>query len=269
MEKEKLKEIAKNIRREIIEMTYLAGSGHPGGSLSSVEILVYLYFHKMRYDPKNPKWEGRDRFVLSKGHATPAIYSILAYAGFFPKEDLRYFRKLGSYLQGHPSYLETPGIEASTGSLGMGLSIANGMAIAGKVNKKDYRVYVLLGDGEIEEGQIWEASMTSARHKLDNLIAILDNNDLQIDGKVSLIKNPYPLEDKWRAFGWEVFSIDGHSFDDIDNAFKEAEMIKGKPSIMIAKTVKGKGVSFMEDRHEWHGKAPNEEERLKALKELS
>lgn len=269
MDIEKLKEIAKKIRREIIEMTYLAGSGHPGGSLSSVEILVYLYFHKMKYDPKNPRWEERDRFVLSKGHATPVMYAVLAYAGFFPIEDLKHFRKLGSHLQGHPSYLDTSGIEASTGSLGMGLSIANGMALAGKLDNKDYRVYVLLGDGEIEEGQIWEASMTSSRRKLDNLTAILDNNDLQIDGKVSEIKNPYPLEDKWLSFGWEVFTIDGHSFEEIHRAISEAEKVRDKPSMIIAKTVKGKGISFMENRYEWHGKAPKEEERLQALKELS
>lgn len=264
-----MNEIARNIRKEIIEITYLAGSGHPGGSLSAVEILVYLYFYKMKYDSKNPRWEDRDRFILSKGHATPVMYSILAYAGFFPREDLKHFRKLGSHLQGHPSYLEVPGIEASTGSLGMGLSIANGMALAGKLDKKDYRVYVLLGDGEIQEGQIWEASMTSSRHKLDNLTAILDNNNLQIDGKVSDIKNPYPLEDKWRSFGWEVFTIDGHSFDEIHRAISDAEKVKGKPSIIIAKTIKGKGVSFMENNYEWHGRAPKEEERLQALRELS
>uniref|UniRef100_A0A7C4YS63 Transketolase n=1 Tax=candidate division WOR-3 bacterium TaxID=2052148 RepID=A0A7C4YS63_UNCW3 len=269
MKIEMLKEIAKKIRRSIIDTTYLAGSGHPGGSLSAVELLVYLYFYKMRYDPKNPGWEERDRFVLSKGHATPLIYSVLAYAGFFPEDDLKHFRKLGSHLQGHPSHLDTPGIEASTGSLGMGLSIANGIALAGKMDKKDYRVYVLLGDGEIEEGQIWEASMTSSRYKLDNLTAILDNNNLQIDGKVSDIKNPYPLKDKWLSFGWEVFSIDGHSFEEIHDAFTASENVKDKPKMIIAKTIKGKGVSFMENNYEWHGKAPKEEERLKALKELS
>jgi len=264
----KLEEIARQVRRDIIKMTGEAGSGHPGGSLSAVEIVVYLYFKQMRLDPKNPKWEDRDRFVLSKGHACPVIYSVLSLLGYFPREKIHTLRKLGSILQGHPSYLDTPGVEASTGSLGQGLSIANGMAMAGKLDKKDYHVYVLLGDGEINEGEIWEASMSSHRFNLDNLTAILDNNNLQIDGMVNKIKDPYPLVDKWKAFGWHTIEIDGHSFKEIENAVNEALATEGRPTMIIAKTVKGKGVSFMENKVEWHGKAPNREEVTRALKDI-
>ncbi|RKZ16524.1 transketolase [bacterium] len=269
MDWKELEEISLEVRRDIIKMVAEAKSGHPGGSLSAVEILVYLYFKRMRIDPENPDWPDRDRFVLSKGHATPVFYSVLARRGFFSTDLLLTFRKTGSILQGHPSYLETPGVEASTGSLGQGLSIANGIALAGKIDKKDYHVYVLLGDGEIEEGEIWEASMSAHRFGLDNLTAILDNNNLQIDGSVDRIMDPYPLEDKWRAFGWHVISINGHSFDEIHEAFEEALKTKGKPTMIIAHTIKGKGVSFMENNYKWHGKAPDRELAEKALKELS
>ncbi len=265
---DELKEIAKEVRKDIIRMTGLAGSGHPGGSLSSVEILVSLYFKKMKYDPGNPGWEERDRFVLSKGHAAPALYSVLSRVGFFPRDELWKLRKRGAMLQGHPSRVHTPGVEASTGSLGQGLSIANGMAISGKIYGKNYRVYVLLGDGEIEEGQVWEAAMSAHRFKLDNLCAILDNNDLQIDGTVEEIMDPYPLRDKWHAFGWHVIEVNGHEFPEILSALDEAEKVKGKPTMIIAHTVKGKGVSYMEGRKEWHGKAPQGELIERALKDL-
>jgi len=269
---QELKELAREIRRDIILMLTKAGSGHPGGSLSCVEILVTLYFRVMRHDPNNPNWEDRDRFVLSKGHAAPTLYAILSKAGYFPREWLWELRRCGSPLQGHPYSPSTPGVECSTGSLGHGLSVANGMAIAGKLDNKPYKVYCLIGDGEINEGQIWEASMSAARFKLDNLCAILDHNGLQIDGTVKEIKNPYPFREKWEAFGWQVMEVNGHNFEELINAFSKFEATKtesdGKPTIIIANTVKGKGVSFMENAVNWHGKAPNEEQAIIALKDL-
>ncbi|MCK4307191.1 transketolase [candidate division WOR-3 bacterium] len=263
-----LKQIARETRKDIIQMIELAGSGHPGGSLSCVEIIVALYYKIMRHNPKNPKWPERDRFILSKGHAVPTLYSVLSRKGYFPREWLWKLRKAGNPLQGHPHLLSTPGIEASTGSLGQGLSIANGMALAGKLDNKDYRVYAIIGDGEIGEGAIWEASMSSKRYKLDNLCAILDHNGLQIDGSIQAIKDPYPLKPKWEAFGWEVLEVNGHSFNELLIAFSEAKKIKGKPTMIIANTVKGKGVSFMENDILWHGKAPSHEQAEQAINEI-
>ncbi|WAM32185.1 transketolase [Caldicellulosiruptor naganoensis] len=263
-----LKKIATEIRKSIIIQTAEAGSGHPGGSLSGVEILTYLYFVEMNVDPKNPKDPDRDRFVLSKGHASPLLYAVLAEKGFISKEELKGFRQIYSSLQGHPDMKKVPGVEMSTGSLGQGLSVANGMALAAKLDKKDYRVYVLLGDGEIQEGQIWEAAMTAAHYKLDNLTAFLDHNGLQIDGKITEVMSPEPVDEKFRAFGWHVIKIDGHDFNQIEKAVNEAKTIKGKPTIIIAETVKGKGVSFMENEVGWHGTAPNKEQAQKALEEL-
>lgn len=263
-----LKNLAQTIRQDIVKMITESNSGHPGGSLSAVEILTALYFGEMNVDPKNPKCEDRDRFVLSKGHAAPVLYSVLAEKGYFEKKHLMTLRKLGSMLQGHPNMNDTPGIDMSTGSLGQGLSAANGMALAGKLDKKDYRIYVLVGDGELEEGQIWEAAMTSAHYKLDNLTAFVDHNGLQIDGPVTSVMNPEPVSDKFRAFGWNVIDIDGHSFEEIFKALDEAKKTKGKPTMIVAKTVKGKGVSFMENVAAWHGTAPNKEQSEQALKEL-
>ena len=263
-----LKKIATEIRKSIIIQTAEAGSGHPGGSLSGVEILTYLYFVEMKIDPKNPKDPDRDRFVLSKGHASPLLYAVLAEKGFISKEELKGFRQIYSNLQGHPDMKKVPGVEMSTGSLGQGLSVANGMALAAKLDKKDYRVYVLLGDGEIQEGQIWEAAMTAAHYKLDNLTAFLDHNGLQIDGKITEVMSPEPVDEKFRAFGWHVIKIDGHDFNQIESAVNEAKTVKGKPTIIIAETVKGKGVSFMENEVGWHGTAPNKEQAQKALEEL-
>lgn len=263
-----LKKIATEIRKSIIIQTAEAGSGHPGGSLSGVEILTYLYFVEMRIDPKNPKDPDRDRFVLSKGHASPLLYAVLAEKGFINKEELKGFRQIYSNLQGHPDMKKVPGVEMSTGSLGQGLSVANGMALAGKLDGKNYRVYVLLGDGEIQEGQIWEAAMTAAHYKLDNLTAFLDHNGLQIDGKITEVMSPEPVDEKFKAFGWHVIKIDGHDFNQIEKAVNEAKTIKGKPTIIIAETVKGKGVSFMENEVGWHGTAPNKEQAQKALEEL-
>lgn len=265
---DELKQIAKEIRKNIIQMISIAGSGHPGGSLSCVEIVVALYYRVMRVDPNNPKWIDRDRFVLSKGHGVPTVYSVLSRQGFFPREWLWELRKANKPLQGHPHLLSTPGIEASTGSLGQGLSIANGMALAGKLDNKDYRVYVLIGDGEVNEGQIWEAAMTSKRYKLDNLCAILDHNEYQIDGAIREIKDPYPLKPKWQAFGWEVVEADGHNFASLLEAFAHAHRTKGKPTMIIANTIKGKGVSFMEHNIIWHGKAPNKEQAEQAIREI-
>jgi len=245
-----------------------AGSGHTGGSLSVVELLIALFFGKLRHDPKNPQWKERDRFVLSKGHAAPTLYAILAHCGYFPRKELFSLRKLGTRLQGHPDCKFTPGIEVPTGSLGQGLSMANGMALAARLDGLSSRVYVLLGDGEVQEGQIWEAAMTAAHYKIDNLCAILDNNRLQIDGWVSDVMNIDPLTDKWRAFGWATIEIDGHNFEEIFNALDEAEKIKGKPTIIIARTIKGKGVSFFENQAKYHGVAPTKEELERALKEL-
>jgi len=263
-----LKEKAKTIRKHIICMTREAGSGHPGGSLSAVEIVTALYFKVMKIDPQNPRWEDRDRFILSKGHAAPVLYAALAERGFFPVEELYRLRKLGSILQGHPDMKVTPGVDMTTGSLGQGLSAANGMALAGKLNKKNYRVYVLLGDGEIQEGQIWEAALTSSHYKLDNLTAVLDNNGLQIDGTNDEVKCINPIEEKWKAFGWHVISVDGHNFEEILAALEEAKNVKGRPTMIIAKTIKGKGVSFMENKVDWHGTAPNKEQAEIAFKEI-
>lgn len=256
------------MRRHILSMVAQAGSGHPGGSLSIVEILTLLYFHFMRVDPERPDWPDRDRLILSKGHACPAWYAVLAERGFFPVEELLTLRRLGSRLQGHPDMRKTPGVEASTGSLGQGLSFANGVALAGKLDGRSYRVYAILGDGEIQEGQVWEAAMAAAHYKLDNLTAILDFNGLQIDGPVAEVMSPLPVQDKWAAFGWNVISSDGHDFDDLAAAFEEARRCEGKPTMVVAKTVKGKGISFMENRVEWHGKAPGQKELELGLREL-
>lgn len=268
MEIDDLKEIARGIRRDIILMTAEAASGHPGGSLSATDIITALYFNVMRHDPRNPKWPDRDRFVLSKGHAAPALYSALARSGYFPIEQLLTLRKMGSPLQGHPELRRLAGVEASTGSLGQGLSIGAGMALAGKMDSKDYRVYVMIGDGESEEGQIWEAAMSSAYYKLDNLTAIIDYNSQQLDGWVKDIMELEPIVDKWRGFGWHVEEIDGHDFHQILKAIDEAKTTFGKPTAIIARTVKGKGVSFMENNIEFHGMAPTKEQREMALREL-
>ena len=264
-----LKEKAKEIRRSIVSMITEAKSGHPGGSLSATDILTALYFSEMNIDPANPKMEGRDRFVLSKGHAAPAIYATLAEKGYFSKDELMTLRKFGSRLQGHPDMKKLPGIEISTGSLGQGLSVANGMALNAKMFNENYRTYVILGDGEIQEGQIWEAAMTAAHYKLDNLCAFLDNNNLQIDGNVSEIMGVEPLDKKWEAFGWNVIKIDGHDFEQILSALDKAKECKDKPTMVIAKTIKGKGVSFMENVCGFHGVAPTLEELERALAELA
>lgn len=264
-----LKKIANDVRKDIIEEVYSANSGHPGGALSITDILTVLYFSEMNIDPKKPNDENRDRLVLSKGHASAGLYATLAEKGIIPKEDLKGFRKLDSYLQGHPDMKKIPGVDMTSGSLGQGLSVANGMALAGKMENRDYRVYAILGDGEIEEGQIWEAAMTSSKYKLDNLCLIVDNNNLQIDGSVEEVKNSvYPIKDKFEAFGFEVFEIDGHNMDEIISVLKKARLTKGKPSVIIAKTTKGKGISYMENNVGWHGKAPSEEEFKVAINEL-
>ena len=266
--KKQLQIKACTVRMGVIEGVFNAKSGHPGGSLSVADILTYLYFDHMNVDPKNPKDENRDRFVLSKGHTAPALYAVLANKGFFPVSEIKNLRKPGAMLQGHPSMNRTPGVDMSTGSLGQGISTAVGMALAGKIDKKDYRVYTVLGDGEIEEGQVWEAAMFAAATGLDNLCAVVDNNNLQIDGSIAEVNSPYPIPEKFRAFGWNVIEIYGHSFDEIDAAFKAAAEFKGKPTAIIAKTVKGKGVSFMEDQCSWHGTAPNAEQYEQAMNEL-
>ena len=263
-----LEEKAKNIRKGIIDAVYSNKSGHPGGSLSIADIITVLYFNQMNVDEKNPKWEERDRLVLSKGHCAPALYSALANRGFFDLEDLKTFRNIESNLQGHPDMNKVPGVDMTSGSLGQGLSAANGMAIAGKMDNKDYRVYCILGDGEIEEGQVWEAAMTSSKYKLDNLCVIVDNNNLQIDGKIEEVMSSYPIDEKFKNFGFQVINIDGHNIKEIIDAFDVAKNVKGKPTCIIAKTVKGKGVSFMENKVEWHGKAPSEEEYKIAMEEL-
>ncbi|PKM47347.1 MAG: transketolase [Firmicutes bacterium HGW-Firmicutes-8] len=259
---------AGKIRQDIIRMLGESKSGHPGGSLSAADIVTTLYFHEMNVDPQNPKNPERDRFVLSKGHAAPVLYAALAEKGFFPVEELMTLRKLNSRLQGHPSMKHLPGVEMSTGSLGQGLSAANGMALAGKLDGRSYRVYVLLGDGEIQEGQVWEAAMAGAHYKLDNVVAFLDHNGLQIDGPVREIMSPEPVADKWRAFGWHVEEIDGHDFNEIIQALAKAKQVKGKPTMIVAKTIKGKGVSFMENQVGWHGNAPSAEQTTQALNEL-
>lgn len=263
-----LEKMANEIRKDIVTAVHSAKSGHPGGSLSSADIFTYLYFEEMNVDPANPKWEDRDRFVLSKGHVAPGLYSTLAEKGYFPKEDLKTLRHTGSYLQGHPDMKHIPGIDMSSGSLGQGVSVAVGMAAAGKYDKKDYRVYTLTGDGEIQEGQIWEAAMWAGHRNLDNLVVIVDNNNLQIDGSVEDVCSPYPIDKKFEAFNFHVINIDGNDFDQIRAAFKEARETKGMPTAIIAKTVKGKGVSFMENAAGWHGKAPNDEEYEIAMADL-
>ena len=268
MNKLELMKTANEIRKGIVTALHSAKAGHPGGSLSATEIFTYLYFEEMNVDPKDPKKADRDRFVLSKGHTAPGLYSTLAQKGFFPKEDLVTLRHTGSYLQGHPDMKHIPGVDMSSGSLGQGISAAVGMAIAGKLDNADYRVYTLLGDGEIQEGQVWEASMLAAHRKLDNLVVIVDNNNLRIDGAITEVNSPYPIDKKFEAFNFHVINIDGNDFDQIDAAFKEAKTVKGQPTAIIAKTVKGKGVSFMENQVGWHGKAPNDEEYKIAMEEL-
>lgn len=263
-----LEEQARQIRIDILEMIYKAKSGHPGGSLSAADIVTTLYFHVLRIDPANPKWPDRDRFILSKGHACPVMYAALAERGFFSKEVLSTLRQIDSPLQGHPDMKKVPGVEMSTGTLGQGLSVGVGMALGGKLDKKGFRVYVLLGDGEVQEGQVWEAAMSASKYRLDNLTAIIDYNRLQVDGFVDDVMPIEPLGLKWEAFGWHVLEINGHSIAEILAALSEAKNIKHKPTCIIAHTIKGKGVSFMENRPEWHGKAPNEEQYRQALIEL-
>jgi transketolase len=263
-----LNEKARQIRIDVLDMLNRAGSGHTGGSLSAADILTALYFSKMKHNPSDPRWEDRDRFVLSKGHGAPVLYATLAQCGYFDREELKSLRKLGGMLQGHPDMNSTPGVEFSTGSLGQGLSIANGMALGLKLDKKTARVYVLLGDGEVQEGQIWEAAMSAAHYKIDNLCALLDHNGLQIDGPVKEIMNIEPIADKWRSFGWHVLEVDGHSIEALLDALDTAEKIKGKPSIIICATVKGKGVSFFENKLKYHGVSPSDDELERALQEL-
>ncbi len=263
-----LKKQANEIRKGVLVGVYNAKSGHPGGSLSATDIYTYLFFEEMNIDPKNPKMDSRDRFVLSKGHTAPGYYSTLAHRGFFPIDDMKTLRKVGSYLQGHPDMKGIPGVDMSSGSLGQGISTAVGMAISAKLSDEDYRVYTLLGDGEIQEGQVWEACMLAAHRKLDNLVVIVDNNNLQIDGAIDEVNSPYPIDKKFEAFNFHVIHVDGHDFEAINKAFAEAKNTKGKPTAIIAKTVKGKGVSFMENKAAWHGSAPNEEQFNQAMAEL-
>lgn len=268
MDRQELKKIAHEVRKGIITSIYSAKAGHPGGSLSAADLFVYLYFEEMHIDPKQPMMEGRDRFVLSKGHTAPGLYAALAHRGFFPIEDLETLRHVGSYLQGHPDMKCVPGVDMSTGSLGQGLSAAVGMALAAKLDGKDYRVYAMCGDGEIQEGQIWEAAMFAGHRKLDNLVVTIDHNKLQIDGKVEEVCSPYPIDRKFEAFNFHTITIDGHNFDEIAAAFEEARQTKGKPTAIIANTIKGKGITFMENAAEWHGKAPKEEEFNVAMEDL-
>ena len=268
MDKLRLQKTAVSVRKGIIEAVHSAKAGHPGGSLSATDIFTYLYFEEMHIDPKEPKNPDRDRFVLSKGHTAPGLYATLANRGYFPVEDLKTLRKLGSYLQGHPDMKHIPGVDMSSGSLGQGLSCAVGMALGAKLKKKDYRVYALCGDGEIEEGQIWEAAMFAGHRKLDNLVVIIDNNNLQIDGSIDEVCSPYPIDKKFEAFNFHVINVNGNDFDDLDRAFKEARNTKNMPTAIIAHTLKGKGVSFMENSVEWHGKAPNDEEYAIAMEDL-
>ena len=268
MNKLELAKTANEVRKGIVTAVHSAKAGHPGGSLSAADMFTYLYFEEMNIDPKNPKMENRDRFVLSKGHTAPGLYSALAHRGYFPVEDLKTLRKLGSYLQGHPCMQDTPGLDMSSGSLGQGLSAAVGMALNAKLDNADYRVYCLCGDGEIQEGQIWEAAMFAGNKKLDNLVVIVDNNGLQIDGKVEDVCSPYPIDKKFEAFNFHTININGNDLDEIDKAMKEARATKGQPTAIVMKTVKGKGVSFMEDKAGWHGKAPNDEEYATAMAEL-
>ena len=268
MEKLELQKIANEVRKDIVTAVHAAKAGHPGGSLSAADLFTYLYFEEMNVDPKDPKKADRDRFVLSKGHTAPGLYSVLAERGYFPKEDLKTLRHLGSYLQGHPDMKHIPGVDMSAGSLGQGLSCAVGMAQAGKMDDKDYQVYAMCGDGEIQEGQIWEAAMWAGAHHLDNLTVIVDNNNLQIDGTVEEVCSPYPIDKKFEAFNFHVININGNDMEEIRNAFAEAKKVKGMPVAIIAKTTKGKGVSFMENQVGWHGKAPNDEQYEQAMEEL-
>ena len=264
-----LKRISNNVCKSIVEEVYSAQSGHPGGALSCADILTVLYFNQMNIDPEKKDDLDRDRLVLSKGHASAALYAVLAERGYFSKDELKGFRKLGSMLQGHPDMKHIPGVDMTAGSLGQGLSVANGMAISSKLDERGFRVYCIVGDGEIEEGQIWEAAMASAHYKLDNLCLVVDNNNLQIDGKVSDVMSVYPLKEKFEAFGFEVFEVDGNDIDELITVFDKAKTVKGKPTVIIAKTIKGKGVAFMEDKADWHGKAPNDEEYKTAIEDLS
>ena len=268
MNKLELMKTANEVRKGIVTAVHSAKAGHPGGSLSAADLFTYLYFEELNIDPKEPKKADRDRFVLSKGHTAPGLYSVLAQRGYFPVEDLKTLRHTGSYLQGHPDMKHIPGVDMSSGSLGQGISAAVGMAIAGKLDNADYRVYTLLGDGEIQEGQVWEAAMLAAHKKLDNLVVIVDNNNLQIDGAIDEVNSPYPIDKKFEAFNFHVINIDGNDFDQIDAAFKEAKTVKGCPTAIIAKTIKGKDVSFMENQAGWHGKAPNDEEYAVAMADL-
>ena len=268
MEKLELQKIANEVRKDIVTAVHAAKAGHPGGSLSAADLFTYLYFQEMNIDPKDPKKADRDRFVLSKGHTAPGLYSALAERGYFPKEDLKTLRHLGSYLQGHPDMKHIPGVDMTSGSLGQGISAAVGMALSAKLSNESYRVYTLLGDGEIQEGQVWEAAMFAGARKLDNLVVIVDNNNLQIDGRIDDVCSPYPIDKKFEAFNFHVINIDGNDFDQIRAAFEEAKQTKGQPTAIIAKTVKGKGVSFMENNAGWHGKAPNDEEYKIAMEDL-
>ena len=263
-----LAKMANEVRKGIVTAVHSAKAGHPGGSLSCADLMTFLYFEEMNIDPKDPKKEDRDRFVLSKGHCAPALYSVLAHRGYFPVEELTTLRKLGSHLQGHPCMQHTPGVDMSSGSLGQGISVAAGMALSAKLSNDDYRVYTLLGDGEIAEGQVWEAAMFAGHKKLDNFAVIVDNNGLQIDGKIEDVCNPYPIDKKFEAFNFHVINIDAHDFDQIRDAFAEAKKTKGMPTAIIMKSVKGKGVSFMENQAGWHGKAPNDEQYEIAMKDL-
>lgn len=272
MDKKFVKELeiaATKVRIGIIEGVHSAKAGHPGGSLSCADLLTYLYLHRLNVDPADPKMENRDRMVLSKGHAAPALYAALALRGFFPMDEMKTLRKIDSRMQGHPDSLKIPGVDASTGSLGQGISAACGMALSGKISCDSYKVYTILGDGELQEGEVWEAAMFAAHYQLDNLVAVVDNNGMQIDGKVSEVMSPYPIDRKFEAFGWHVININGHDFNEMEKAFNEAETVMQKPTVIIMRTVKGKGVSYMEDALEWHGKAPNDEQYEIAMKELT
>ncbi len=268
MDNLELQKMANEIRKGVVSAVHAAKAGHPGGSLSAADIMTFLYFEEMNIDPANPKWDDRDRFVLSKGHCAPVLYSALAHKGYFPVEDLLTLRKLGSHLQGHPCMQHTPGIDMCSGSLGQGVSVATGMALSAKLSNDSYRVYTLLGDGEIAEGQVWEAAMFAGHKNLDNLCVIVDNNNLQIDGPITEVCNPYPIADKFKAFNFHVIEIDAHNFDEIRAAFAEAKATKGMPTAIIAKSTKGKGVSFMENQVGWHGKAPNDEQYEVAMADL-
>lgn len=260
---------ATKVRIGIIEGVHSAKAGHPGGALSSADLLTYLYLHRLNVDPNDPHMESRDRMVLSKGHSAPALYAALALRGFFPMEEMKTLRKIGSRLQGHPDSKKIPGVDASTGSLGQGISVACGMALSGKISCDTYKVYALLGDGELEEGEVWEAAMFAAHYKLDNLVAVIDNNDMQIDGRIGDVMSPYPLADKFEAFGWHVITINGHDFNEMEKAFNNAEKVVLKPTMIIMRTTKGKGVSYMENAVEWHGKAPNDDEYEIAMNDLN